>query len=41
MAEAKDTFGTLKKASLEAPVLAFANFNHPAGGSNTYDRVDL
>ena len=27
--EPKDTFGTLKKACLEAPVLAFADFNKP------------
>ena len=29
MAEAKDAFETLKKACLEAPVLAFADFNKP------------
>ena len=29
MVEAKDTFETLKKACLEAPVLAFANFDKP------------
>ena len=29
MAEAKDAFETLKKAWLEAPVLAFANFDKP------------
>ena len=29
MAEAKDTFETLKKACLQAPVLAFANFDEP------------
>ena len=29
MAEAKDTFETLKRACLEAPVLAFADFNKP------------
>ena len=28
-AEAKDTFEMLKKACLEAPVLAFANFHKP------------
>ena len=28
--EAKDTFGTLKKVSLTAPVLAFADFNKPS-----------
>ena len=29
IAEAKDAFETLKKACLEAPVLAFADFNKP------------
>ena len=29
MADAKDTFETLKKAWLEAPLLVFANFNRP------------
>ena len=29
MVEAKNTFEMLKKARLEAPVLAFANFNKP------------
>ena len=29
MAEAKDTFETLKKACLKAPMLAFANFDKP------------
>ena len=29
MVEAKDTFEMLKKACLEAPVLAFANFDKP------------
>ena len=29
MAEAKDTFETLKRACLEAPVLAFADFDKP------------
>ena len=29
MAEAKDTFATLKKACLEAPMLAFADFDKP------------
>ena len=29
MAEGKDAFETLNKACLEAPVLAFANFDKP------------
>ena len=29
MAEVKDTFETLKKACLRAPVLAFVNFDKP------------
>ena len=29
MAEAKDTFETLKKACLKTPVLTFANFDKP------------